>query len=286
MSTRFALHHLCIFDEDPRENVWTWLKWNHAIPQYYWGGEELHVTDEGHVDYTFLACGSPFQIQLEQPPYQFEYERSWYEEHGSGINHVCWLVGDAKAASEHLLASGCETRMEFTDFGVYRGFVAADPEGRWIEIMEYLDGFKTPDVEFRPIGFSGLQLFGPTQFTEDVGGMSAWYQRVLGLHEVRGSAESGIVFLADGSRSEERNIAMILAEPVTDVERAYVERHGFAIGGVNVQAVDVDRADQDAEAAGFERLAPLEVDERTSLRTSVFREPSGNLVYLRERLAL
>ena len=284
MSVRFALHHLCIFDEQPREHVWTWLKWYHAIPQYYWGGDELHLTDEGHVDYTFLACGSPFQMQLEQPPYQFEYERSWYEAHGSGINHICWIVDDCAAATDHLLAAGCEVRMPLTDFGVYRGFVAADREGRWIEIMEFFDDFKTPDVEFRPFGFAGLQLFGPTQFTHDLAGMSDWYRDTLGLSIVHGGVDRGIVFLADGGYGPDRNIAMILAEPTAPYERDYVDRHGPAIGGINHQAVEVERAGADAEAAGFEPVAPLALDERTGLRTAVFREPSGNLVYLRERL--
>ena len=44
----------------------------------------------------------------------------------------------------------------------------------------------------------------------------------------------------------------------------------------------VERADADAVAAGFVRLSELAVDPRTGLRTSTFREPSGNLVELRE----
>ena len=158
----YRLHHVCIYDGEPRTNMWTWLKWYHAIPQYYWGGEEFHLTDEGHVDYTFLACGSAFQVQLESPPFQFEYERNWAERHGSGLNHICWIVDSAKASYDHLLANGCEPAQEYTEFGVYNGFVAKDPEGRWIEIMEYVGDFKTPDVEFRPFGIPGLQMFGVT----------------------------------------------------------------------------------------------------------------------------
>jgi len=167
----YWLHHLCIYDERPRDHMWTWLKWYHAIPQYYWGGEEFHLTDEGHVDYTFLACGSGFQIQMESPPFQFKYEQAWHAEHGSGINHICWVVPDAKATVDYLMSNGCTTRMEYEEFGVYRGYVCADPEGRWIEIMDYIGDFKTPDVEFRPIGIPGLQLFGVTQLTENLGAL-------------------------------------------------------------------------------------------------------------------
>jgi len=223
----YRLHHVCIYDGEPRTNMWTWLKWYHAIPQYYWGGEEFHLTDEGHVDYTFLACGSAFQVQLESPPFQFEYERNWAERHGSGLNHICWIVDNARASYDHLLASGCEPAQEYTEFGVYNGFVAMDPEGRWIEIMEYVGDFKTPDVEFRPFGIPGLQMFGVTQFTEDLVGQVDWYCRVMDLRPIHGSVESGVVYLADREYdAESRNVVMILAEPRTDAERTEYEKHG------------------------------------------------------------
>jgi 4-hydroxyphenylpyruvate dioxygenase-like putative hemolysin len=278
----YWLHHLCIYDEHPREHMWAWLKWYHAIPQYYWGGEEFHLTDEGHVDYTFLACGSGFQIQMESPPFQFKYEQEWHAAHGSGINHICWIVPNAKATVDYLMNHGCSTRMEYEEFGVYRGYVCADPEGRWIEIMDYIGDFKTPDVEFRPVGIPGLQLFGVTQLTNNLKEMSEWYQRVLGLHAIHGTPDDGIVFLADSKYSADRNIAMIMAAPATSEEQALMERHGPCISGANYQAVDLERADADAVAAGFERISDLEIDSRTGLRTSMFREPSGNLVYLRE----
>jgi catechol 2,3-dioxygenase-like lactoylglutathione lyase family enzyme len=278
----YWLHHLCIYDEDPRNHMWNWLKWYHAIPQYYWGGEEFHLTDEGHVDYTFLGCGSAFQIQMESPPFQFQYERSWHEEHGSGVNHICWIVPSAYNTIEHLMSNGCTTRMEYEEFGVYRGYVCADPEGRWIEIMDYIGDFKTPDVEFRPFGIPGLQLFGVTQLTENLAEMSDWYQRVLGLRPIHGGVDKGIVYLADEEYSAERNIAMILAEPGSEAEREMLAKHGPCISGANYQAWRPERADADALAAGFERVSEFEFDERTGLRTSVLREPSGNLVYLRE----
>jgi catechol 2,3-dioxygenase-like lactoylglutathione lyase family enzyme len=278
----YRLHHLCIYDEHPREHMWTWLKWYHAIPQYYWGGEEFHLTDEGHVDYTFLACGSGFQIQMESPPFQFKYEQEWHATHGSGINHICWIVPNAKATVDYLMSNGCSTRMEYEEFGVYRGYVCADPEGRWIEIMDYIGEFKTPDVEFRPVGIPGLQLFGVTQLTNNLAEMSEWYQRVLGLRAVHGNVDDGTVFLVDSEYSAKRNIAMIMAEPATEAERELMAEHGPCIGGADYQAVDLERADADAVAAGFERVSTLSVDSRTGLRTSSFREPSGNLVYLRE----
>jgi hypothetical protein len=140
-------------------------------------------------------------------------------------------------------------------------------------------------VEFRPVGIPGLQLFGVTQLTENLAEMSEWYQRVLGLRPIHGSADDGVVFLADEKYSAERNVAMIMATPQSEAERKLMAEHGPCISGANYQAVDLDRADRDAVAAGFERLSDLSVDERTGLRTSTFFEPSGNLVYLREMFA-
>ncbi|MDC0359307.1 2-oxo acid dehydrogenase subunit E2 [Acidimicrobiales bacterium] len=108
MSTpTYQLHHLCIYEKSPRNAMWNWLRWNHAIPAYYWeGSADMHHTGEGGVDYTFLACGAPFQMQLETGPYQFEYERKWFAEHDSGINHVCWIVPNAWDTIEPLTAIG------------------------------------------------------------------------------------------------------------------------------------------------------------------------------------
>ena len=158
----YQLHHLCIFEKQPRDAMWNWLRWYHAIPAYYWEGlPDVHHTGEGGVDYTFLACGAPFQMQLESPPYQFEYERQWFAEHGSGINHICWIVPSAYDTVDHLQSNGATVAMPYEEFGdTYHGFVAIDPEGRWVEIMSYPSEFKTPDVEFRPVGHPGLQTLG------------------------------------------------------------------------------------------------------------------------------
>ena len=43
----------------------------------------MHHTGEGADDDTFLACGAPFQMQLEATPYQFDYEHKWFAEHNT-----------------------------------------------------------------------------------------------------------------------------------------------------------------------------------------------------------
>ena len=138
----YWLHHLCIYDEKPREHMWTWLKWYHAIPQYYWVGEEFHLTDEGHVDYTFLGCGSGFQIQMESPPFQFKYEQEWHKEHGSGVNHICWIVPNAKATVDRA-GIGCEPASAASVAGLlkYRNRV---PSGATIVCVLTGNGLKDP----------------------------------------------------------------------------------------------------------------------------------------------
>lgn len=278
----YELQHLCIYDHEPRSNMWPWLKWWHALSHYTWARDEFHITDEGHVDYTFFACGSAFQIQLESPPYQFEYERNWHSRHGSAYNHLCWIVDDAKASFEHLAAAGCEMAQEYTEFGVYAGFVAGDPEGRWIEIMQYTDYYRMTDVNFRPAGVPGLQMFGATQLTKDLAGQVDWYGKVMGLRPIHGSVDDGIVFLADPLYSAERNVVMILAEPHTDAERAEFAKHGPLISAIDYQAIRLEDAYADALLAGFDDVSSPVMDGRTGLITAIVREPSGNLVNIRE----
>ena len=105
----------------------------------------------------------------------------------------------------------------------------------------------------------------------------------MDLRPIHGSVEAGTVYLADREYDDEaRNVVMILAEPRSDAERAEYERHGPLIGGIDYQAVDFERAYPDALAAGFTEVSAPAVDPRTGFATAVLREPSGNLVHLRE----
>ncbi len=284
----YQLHHACIYEKNPREAMWHWLRWYHAIPAYYWEGTaDMHHTGEGGVDYTFLACGGPFQLQLEAGPYQFEYERRWFAEHGSGINHVCWIVPNARDTINHLLGNGATVAMPYEEFGnTYNGFVAIDPEGRWVEIMQYVDGFKTPDVEFRPVGHVRLQALGHVQLCRDLTSQVEWYTDVLGQRVIVDSraGNDGLVYLADHSYHR-RQCVTILATPANDAEQALMERHGPCISTIVYQAVDVSSAWRDALAAGFAEIAAPAYDHRIGCRTGYVREPSGNLVQIREPLA-
>jgi len=157
----YRLHHLCIYDDKPRENMWPYLRWHHGITNYF-SGAVFHVTGEGHSDYTFLGCGGrAYQIQIEAPPFQFEYERNWWADHGRGYNHICWITSDARASMEQLLANGATEVMPFEEFPTYDGFVVHDPEGRWVEIMEYTDDtFRVQEFTNAPSGECGLQMVG------------------------------------------------------------------------------------------------------------------------------
>lgn len=284
----YQLHHLCIYETKPRDAMWNWLKWYHAIPAYYWEGtDDMHHTGEGGVDYTFLACGAPFQMQLEAPPYQFEYERKWFAEHDSAINHICWIVPNALDTVEHLQSNGATVAMPYEEFGnSYNGFVAIDPEGRWIEIMEYVGHFKTPDVEFRPVGQRQLQTLGVVQLCTDLDSQVEWYTQVMGqqiIHDAR-SNNDGLVYLADKTY-DGRQCVSVLATPNTDAEFALMDRHGPVISSILYQAADLDGAWSDAVLAGFEEISAPAFDDRIGARTGYVREPAGSIVQIREQLA-
>ena len=211
----YTIHHLCVYDKDPRNHMWPYLKWHHGITNYF-TGDTFHIADEGHADYTFLGCGGKaFQIQLEAPPYQFKYEQDWYAKFGNSYNHICWIVNDARKSFEQLQADGATIMQEFQPFPTYDGFVMADPEGRWIEIMEYThDTFRVQEFTNQPAGECGLRMIGFLEIVNDLPAMSDWYQKALDLRvlETFQNGSAGSVYLADKYYdAKERNTLMILS---------------------------------------------------------------------------
>lgn len=282
----YTIHHLCIYDKDPRDHMWPYLRWHHGITNFF-SGEVFHITDEGHSDYTFLGCGGRhFQIQLEAPPFQFKYEQDWYKAHGNGYNHICWCVNDAKASYEQLQVDGATIIQEFETFPTYDGFVCKDPEGRWIEIMEYTnDTFRVQEFTNAPSGECGLSMIGYVEVVEDMDAMVAFYTRGLGMKVLddRSEGDDRVVFLSDRHWDpEEKNSVMTLTTARTPEEKAGYEKHGALISSIMYQAKDVRRAFEDAVWAGMEAIAEPAVDSLTGALTARLREPSGNEVTLRE----
>jgi 4-hydroxyphenylpyruvate dioxygenase-like putative hemolysin len=282
----YTIHHLCIYDKDPRNHMWPYLRWHHGITGYFWGNT-YHITDEGHADYTFLGCGGrAFQVQLEAPPYQFDYERRWYAKHGSGYNHICWIVNDAAASYEQLQAAGATIMQEYQPFPTYNGFVMADPEGRWIEVMEYTHpSFRVQEFTDRPAGPCGLKMIGFMSIVSDVDAMTHWYGEALGhqtLYEAR-NGSAALACLSDGHfDAKDRNTVMVLATPRSSEDRATLDRTGPYISAIVYQALDVEQAFEDAVAAGMTALEQPSEDPLMRALTARLREPSGNEILLRE----
>ncbi|MFW2403403.1 MAG: VOC family protein [Gammaproteobacteria bacterium] len=282
----YAIHHLCIYDKDPRNHMWPYLRWHHGVTGYF-TGDTFHIADEGHADYTFLGCGGrAFQIQLEAPPYQFKYEQDWYKQHGNGYNHICWIVNDAKASYEQLQAAGATVMQEFEVFPTYDGFVMADPEGRWIEIMQYTDPlFRVQEFTNQPAGECGLKMIGFVEIAADLDDMTRWYGEALDVQPIfsAGSNGDGVRYLADKYfDASERNTVMVLSAARTDEEKAKLAKDGPYISGILYQAANVERAFEDAKWAGMEEIAGPAIDPVTGVVTARLREPSGNEVILRE----
>ena len=283
----YRLHHLCIYDDKPRDSMWPYLRWHHGMTNYF-SGNVFHVTGEGHSDYTFLGCGGrAYQIQIEAPPFQFEYERNWWADHGRGYNHICWLTSDARASMEQLLANGATEVMPFEEFPTYDGFVVHDPEGRWIEIMEYTnDTFRVQEFTNAPSGECGLQMVGNSEVCADVEGMKAWYQDVMGMHvidEFRSNGYHEVVMTDKDYDSIERRSLFVLHNARHDFEKDHLAEHGPYISSIIYQAKDVQRAWEDALWAGMKELSAPKKDPLTGLQTAFLREPcGGNVLALTE----
>ena len=280
----YTIHHLCIYDKDPRNHMWPYLKWHHGITGYF-TGDTFHIADEGHADYTFLGCGGrSFQIQLEAPPYQFKYEQDWYAKFGNGYNHICWIVNDARKSFEQLKRDGATVMQEFQPFPTYDGFVVADPEGRWIEIMEYTtDTFRVQEFTNQPAGECGLRMIGFVEIVNDLEAMSEWYQKALDLRVLKSysNGEGGCVHLVDKYHdAQERNTLMVLSTARSDEEKAILRDKGPFITSIMYEAKDLDQAFGDATWAGMEVVSEPAPDALTGIRSARLREPSGNLIDL------
>ena len=283
----YRIHHLCIYDDKPRDNMWPYLRWHHGITNYF-SGAVFHVTGEGHSDYTFMGCGgNAYQIQIEAPPFQFEYERNWWADHGRGYNHICFLTSNARASMDQLLANGATAVMPFEEFPTYDGFVVKDPEDRWIEIMEYTDkNFRVQEFTHAPSGECGLEMIGNAEVCKDVDRMVEWYRRVMDLRVLKEyrDGDDAVVYMSDGDYDPEaRNTLFILTNARLTHEKTHYQDHGPYISAIVYQAKDVQRAYQDALWAGMESLSEPAVDPLTGALTAYLREPcGGNAILLRE----
>ena len=286
----YTLHHLCIYDDKPRDNMWPYLRWHHGITNYF-SGAVFHVTGEGHSDYTFLGCGGrAYQVQIEAPPFQFEYERNWWRDHGRGYNHICWVTSDAQASMEQLLANGATEVMPFEKFPTYDGFVVHDPEGRWIEIMEYTDDtFRVQEFTNAPSGECGLQMVGNAELCNDVEAMKAWYVNIMGmtvLDEFKSNGSHEVVLTDKDYDKDERRSLFVLHNGRHEFEKAHAKDHGPHISSILYQARDVQRADEDAVWAGMKEWRKPEKDPLTGLLTGYLTEPCGdNVLTLTESYA-
>ena len=286
----YRLHHLCIYDDKPRDNMWPYLRWHHGMTNYF-SGAVFHVTGEGHSDYTFLGCGGPaYQVQIEAPPFQFEYERNWWRDHGRGYNHICWLTNDARASMDQLLANGATEVMPFEEFPTYDGFVVHDPEGRWVEIMEYTnDTFRVQEFTNAPSGECGLQMVGNTEICSDVNAMKDWYIEIMGMHvleEFKSNGDLTVVMSDSDYDADARRTLFVLENARHEHEKQHLAEHGPYISAIMYQAKDVARAWEDALWAGMKELHEPEKDPMTGLLTARLAEPcGGNVITLTEQYA-
>ena len=182
--------------------------------------------------------------------------------------------------------NGAIVMQEYQPFPTYDGFVMSDPEGRWIEIMEYTHpNFRVQEFTNQPAGECGLRMIGFIEIVRDLQAMTDWYQRALDLRVLNsnGNGAGGSVELVDKYYDAgERNTVMILSDASTDEEKASLARTGPYISAILYEALDLDRAVEDAEWAGMEVVSEISADEHSGGRMARLREPSGNLIHLRE----
>ncbi len=191
---------------------------------------------------------------------------------------------------DQLLANGATEVMPFEEFPTYDGFVVHDPEGRWIEIMEYTDdNFRVQEFTHAPSGECGLEMIGNAEICKDVDAMVTWYQDIMDLRvlEEFKNGDDHVVVMSDKDYDPtERRSLFILQNARQDFEKTHMTEHGPYISAIIYQAKNVERAYEDAEWAGMVPLQKPERDPLTGLITAYLREPcGGNVIMLTENYA-
>ena len=191
---------------------------------------------------------------------------------------------------EQLLANGATEVMPFEEFPTYDGFVVHDPEGRWIEIMEYTDeNFRVQEFTNAPSGECGLQMVGNSEVCQDVDAMTEWYKDVMGMHvleEFRSNGYREVVLTDKDYDANDRRSLFVLHSARHDFEKKHQEEHGPYISSIIYQAKNVERAYEDAIWAGMKELQAPAKDSLTGLLTGYLTEPcGGNVLTLTEQYA-
>lgn len=191
---------------------------------------------------------------------------------------------------EQVLANGATEVMPFENFPTYDGFVVHDPEGRWIEIMEYTDdNFRVQEFTHAPSGQCGLEMVGNAEVCKDLDAMSDWYQNVMDLRiatEFSDGDDRMIVMVDKNYDPVARRNLFILQNARHEFEKEHEAEHGPYISAVIYQAKDVHKAYEDALWAGMGELQAPQVDPLTNLLTAYLREPcGGNVLMLTEHFA-
>jgi predicted enzyme related to lactoylglutathione lyase len=162
----------------------------------------------------------------------------------------------------------------------------SDPEGRWIEIMQYThESFRVQEFTNRPAGECGLRMVGFVEIVKDLQAMNTWYQKALDLRELTRfqNGALGCVHLVDKFYdAADRNTMMVLSNASTDEEKAQVKATGPFISAILYEAYDLDKAVADAQWAGMELISAPAEDDWSGVRMARLREPSGNQIQLRQ----
>lgn len=106
----------------------------------HFGMKVIHRGDpsEPALDWVYLEDSSeanPFWLEVVGPAL-WEDEKRFLEQHGPGLDHVCFAVGDVEAHYHWLAASRVQLESEIIDYDGARMFYLRDPAGTSIQVLQ------------------------------------------------------------------------------------------------------------------------------------------------------
>ncbi len=246
----YRLHHFGLLCQDMQKSLIS-----------YQDHFESQVTsrwyNRGLLDITFLGRGSDATIELVSAPF-LPYEEEFITRHGHGINHMSFLVDDARAAFEDLSAKGVKVAWEPKKVLDLCQCAFYDEDGLLFEVFNPLDPSNPMATSELPRGNHDLGLDHISILTYDLARAQKFYTEKLGLKTVLEylPGGGGFIFLADPCFNAKDHTFLLEIIGPPDLEPREVvmlDKHGacfdhFCYVTDNVQATWKEVIDRGAPA--------------------------------------
>jgi catechol 2,3-dioxygenase-like lactoylglutathione lyase family enzyme len=259
----------------------------HDCEAYYARNFGMHVVkpagESPEEEYSFLADnagsgGAPLEI-IGEPWEKREHE--FHQRHGSGVDHVAFIVEDTDLAVRDLQAAGVHFHIPPYDFLETRIAWCKDPSGVDVEIMQAMDADR--DLEANPRGAIRAAQFNHAGILTGSRNMAAateaFYRDHFDMRVIhRGDPSNPAldwVYLEDAS-GENPFWLEVVGPALWEEEKRFLEQHGPGLDHLCFVVGDVDAHYRWLAASGAQLES--EIIDYDGSRMFYLRGPAGTSI--------